>query len=641
MIRPLAFLSTPCLLFVMSMMMQADDAIRQDIVREAVAGVASSVVQIETVGGADRIDEMAVGTGPTTGLIIDAEGYLVSSSINFAHSPSGILVRLPDGQRLPARLIATDHHRKISLLKVEADAPFAVPEFVDPSQVRVGQWAIAVGRAFDADHANVAVGIISALGRVWGKALQTDAAVSPNNYGGPLINVRGEVLGLLVPMSPQSDDEVAGVEWYDSGIGFAVPADLVVQSVNRLKNGEDLHPGRIGMTLEKSVAMSDPAVVSSVLPNSPAEKAGLEKGDRIVRMDNKNITRAAEMKYALAASYADDVVSLLVRRGDRTVECEATLIAKLEPYRCPLLGILPSREKAAAPGAVVRLTLPNSPAKQAGLTPKDRVVSLDGEPISNAEDLRSRLARKKPGDKIALGVHDGTQRRDVDLSLAGSATTLPEKLPVPPIDPEAKPGREVGLTLPQWKNEVKAWLPKAYSQDRHHGLLLWLRSTTDGAASFDLWKKHADSRGLIVVHIEPSSKERWLPEEANLVREILKLSKKKFTIDPRRIVLGGQAGGGTLAYLVAAREREDLSGCALFDARLAGPRITDMPDKRFSLLIGRSDKGRLAERLDRLANLLREGGLPVIVLPRNGEPDRLTDHDAAAIARWIDLLDRI
>ena len=617
------------------------DAIPQKIVQEAVQKVAPTVVQIETVGGTDQVGDLAVGEGPTTGLVVDADGYIVSSSINFAHTPSGILVRLPDGRRLAAQLVATDHHRKIALLKVDSDVPLPAPTFADPKQIRVGQWAIAVGRAFDPGHANVAVGIISALDRVWGNALQTDAAVSPNNYGGPLINLRGQVLGLLVPMSPASDDEVAGVEWYDSGIGFAVPAELMLQAVSRLKAGKDLHAGRIGMTLKKSVAMSGPPIISSVLPNSPAEKAGLKKEDRIARIGKKNISRSSELIYQLAGRYADDPLELLVRRGDETLECHATLVAKLEPYRCPVLGVLPERRKDQVPGAALRLTLPETSAAQAKIVQGDRIVSLDGKPVTNADDLRSRIARKKPHDKVALEVLNGTQRRTIEIELGAASTSLPENLPAPAINPDAEPGREVTLALHERKNEIKAYLPKAYSVDVPHGLIVWMRSITDDQGKLDLWKQHADSRGLIVVLIEPSSTQHWLPGEADLARDVLRLCKKRFSLDPRRLVVGGQAGGGVLAYRTATRQRDVLSGCAVLDARLAGPQVTDRPDSRFNLLIGRSEQGRLAERLDRTANLMRKGGLPVIVLPRDGEPDRFTDDDAAAVTRWVDLLDQI
>ena len=98
-----------------------------------------------------------------------------------------------------------------------------MPELVPVDEIRVGQWAIAVGRSFRADRPNISVGIVSALGRMFGKVIQTDADVSTANYGGPLVDIRGRVYGVVVPMAPQATSEVAGAEWYDSGIGFAVP----------------------------------------------------------------------------------------------------------------------------------------------------------------------------------------------------------------------------------------------------------------------------------------------------------------------------------------------------------------------------------------------------------------------------------
>lgn len=613
----------------------------REAVREAVAKVAPSLVQIETVGGTAEIDGLAVGTGPTTGLVVDANGYVASSSIHFAHRPSGILVRFPDGRRQPAQLVATDHNRKIALLKVEVESTLPVPAFAQTDSVRVGQWAIAAGRAFDVERPNVAVGIISALNRVWGKALQTDAAVSPNNYGGPLLNLRGEVIGLLVPMSPMSDDEVAGVEWYDSGIGFAVPSDGLLQTVERLKAGRDLHAGRLGVTFAKSVAMSEPPVVSSVLPNSPAEKAGLGKGDRIVRVGDTAVARLAEIRYELARRYAGDTIAMLVRRGEETIRCEATLVATLEPYRCPVLGVLPQRGTTQGEGVLVRLVLPGSPAAEAKIVPGERIVALDDQPVSGADDLRNRIARHKPGDKVALDVAGEQHRRKLELTLAAIATTLPDDLPTPPIDPEAAPGRAISLNLPEWKNQVTAYLPKGYSSDNRYGCLVWMRAITDDKGDLGLWKSHADNRGLIIVLVEPSSAERWLPGETELARAVLRLSKQRFSLDSERVVVGGQAGGGTLAHRVAALERDELRGCIVFDARLAGPQITDRPDSRFSLLIGRSDKSTLAERLEGDLGLMRKAGLPVVVVRRDGAADRLTGGDMAAVARWIDLLDQI
>ena len=108
----------------------------------------------------------------------------------------------------------------------------------------VGQWAIAIGRTFAADQTNISVGVISALNRIWGKAIQTDAKVSPNNYGGALTDIRGRVYGVLAPLSPNNQNALAGTEWYDSGIGFAVPLEDIYARLDHLKSGKDLKPGR-------------------------------------------------------------------------------------------------------------------------------------------------------------------------------------------------------------------------------------------------------------------------------------------------------------------------------------------------------------------------------------------------------------
>ncbi len=641
MIRPL--LVTALLLLLVSSPAAAGnfDPSLQAPVRDAVARVAPCVVQIETVGGAAEIGGLAVPTGPTTGLVIDREGYVLSSSINFAHAPSGILVRLSGGQRRAARLVATDHQLKVSLLKLEGNEPAAAASLALSEKPRVGQWAIAVGKAFDVEQPNVAVGIISAVQRVWGKAVQTDAAVSPNNYGGPLIDLKGNVLGLLVPMSPMSDDEVAGVEWYDSGIGFAVSSDRLLTAVSRLRSGKDLRAGLLGVVFEKSVAMSGPAVVRAVHPNGPAEKAGLKKGDRIVRVGDRTVARASELKYELAARYAGDPFDMLVRRGEETLECKATLADHLEPYRCPVLGILPERKSGKMPGVAVRASVPDSPAAKGGIVAGDRIVSLDGQAMADSGELRSRLSRRKAGETVTLEIVRENDRRKLEAVLAPSATTLPDNLPVRSLDPEATAGQTVSLALPQWKNKIEAYLPKAYSEKVPHGLLVWLRSPTDKPSDLEHWQEHADGRGVIVVLVEPSDNRRWLPSEQELVRDVLRLCRSRFSLAPRRIVVGGRAGGGTLAYRTATREREELSGCVTFDARLAGSPILDAPENRFGLLIGHAEKGRLVKYSAQVAESLRKGGLPVIVVSYPGQSGALTGHDYAAILRWLDLLDQI
>ncbi len=139
------------------------------------------------------------------------------------------------------------------LLKATGASDLAVPEFVPAAEIRVGQWAVAVGRTFRPDRTNVSVGIVSATDRMFGKVLQTDADVSMANYGGPLVDIRGRVLGVIVPMAPQATSEVAGVEWYDSGIGFAVPLAAITDRLEMMKRGDDQHAGMLGIGLAPKI----------------------------------------------------------------------------------------------------------------------------------------------------------------------------------------------------------------------------------------------------------------------------------------------------------------------------------------------------------------------------------------------------
>ncbi len=300
------------------------ELLEQQAFRAAVDRVAPSVVRIETVGGRERVGKVLFGAGPTTGLVVDEKGYIVSSAFNFLHRPTSILVRLPGGLLKPAELVATDHNRMLVLLKIEPEGPLPVPEIAPHHEMRVGQWVIAVGRTFEADKPNMAVGILSATRRVWGTAIQTDVAVSPNNYGGPLVDIRGRVLGVLVPLSPHSADELAGHQWYDSGIAFAIPAEHILKTLPRLRKG-DLHGGVIGVAFkDKNLSIGEP-VIAACLPDLPAAKSGLKPGDRIVELDGHRIARIADVKQQLHQHYAGDRVRIVVLRGDKRIERQVQL----------------------------------------------------------------------------------------------------------------------------------------------------------------------------------------------------------------------------------------------------------------------------------------------------------------------------
>ncbi len=325
------------------------DVLEQQALSAAADRVAASVVRIETIGGLERVDKVLFGAGPTTGLVVDAKGYIISSAFNFVNKPASILVRMPDGSRKPAKLVARDHSRMFVLLKIEPDHPLAVPEVAPASEMRVGQWCIAMGRTFEDSRPNIAVGIVSAVGRIWGKAIQTDAPISPNNYGGPLVDIRGRAMGLLVPLSQQSAEEIAGMEWYDSGIGFAIPLETIQTVLPRLRKGEDLFAGVAGVFMESKNLYTGDTKLASCRPNSPAAKAGFKGGDRIIEIGGHKVNRTAEVRQEIGRRYAGDKLHFVVVRGEKRIEADLELVAKLEPYCHGFLGILPN--EAAMPKA--------------------------------------------------------------------------------------------------------------------------------------------------------------------------------------------------------------------------------------------------------------------------------------------------
>ncbi len=320
----------------------ADDLPRleEQAIQAAAARVADSLVQIQCVGGRQRVEGMSLGDGPGTGLIVSPDGLILTSRFHFAREPNAILVTLSDGDRLPARLVATDRSRGLVLLKVDLPAkntPLRVPASASVASADPGAWALAVGRTFNPAEVNVSVGVISATNRIWGKAIQTDAKISPSNYGGALVDIYGRVWGLLVPLSPDRDGKVAGAAWYDSGIGFAIPYETIRKILPRLARGEDLDSGFLGISLvnEQNIFGMVPQI-QQVHPDSPAAEAGLQKGDRIVAVDRQAVGNIAELKYQFKPHLAGDTVEILIDRegkqlGKKCILTNSSSIAWIKP----------------------------------------------------------------------------------------------------------------------------------------------------------------------------------------------------------------------------------------------------------------------------------------------------------------------
>jgi serine protease Do len=626
------------------------EGLEETAMRAAVATVAPSVVRIDTVGGLEKVGDVLVSTGPTTGLVVSDDGYIVSSAFNFIQQPSSILVTLPGGQRAAAKIIARDHARMLVLLKVNSPETLPVPIAVPRSEVSVGQWSIAVGRTFDQPEPNLSVGVISATNRVWGKAIQTDAKISPSNYGGPLIDIHGRVLGVLVPLSPQGQgNEVAGAEWYNSGIGFAIPLAEINARLEMLKGGKDLHPGLLGVSLKPGDIYSLPAEVAASQPGSPAYKAGVKAGDTIVEIDGQKIVRQAQLRHALGARYAGDKVALVLKRGDTTVNASVELIDRLDPYSHPFLGILPLRDSAAS-GVTVRYVYPGSPAAEAGIKPGDKIVAIGDLPVTDASYLRTSVANLEPKKKTTLKLDRGGETLVVELLPAKLPTEIPGELPPAIANAPAPPAPApttgiVEVKLPEETNDCFAFVPQNYHPSVPHGLLLVLSAPgpIDRAAFEAKWKPVAEKHGLVVLAPQSAKAEKWEPTEAEFIRKTLDDAIGHYNIDASRIASYGYQTGGTMAFLVGLANTDRVRAIAAIDA--APPARTKLPENdpvnRVAFFLGTAEKSATAPQIKAATAKLEAAKFPVTQKALGEQPRDLAADELLEFGRWIDALDRI
>lgn len=327
---------------------------QQTVFGAALEAVAPSIVKIETIGGALPVEVNPEGIaaprparpgfrqadGPTTGVVWTADGTILTSSFNFVRDPAIITVTLHDGRRFVARLVARDRPGRLALLKIDCD-DLPVPRRVSPADLRPGQWALAAGFGYGSRTPALSVGNLSALHRMSGTAVQTDAKISPANYGGPLFDIEGRVIGICVPRAGDGgEDEIAGVEWYDSGTGFAVHVDFIELRLPRLRKGSDLQRGLMGIVVDRR----DPVVGSPDNPSptgdrrrglairseprGPAADAGLRAGDQILEVNGDRIERWIDLRRALARRAAGDSLLVKYRRGETVATTRLTLVSE-------------------------------------------------------------------------------------------------------------------------------------------------------------------------------------------------------------------------------------------------------------------------------------------------------------------------
>ena len=557
-------------------------------VQSAAKLLSPSVLKLERVGARGRIDGVPFSPTAGTALVIDSDGWLLTSYCFVADQPTAILVTLPTGKKVAAQHVSTDFARNLALLKVGSDEKLIVPEFVQRRKLQVGQTAVALGRTLDASVPQVSVGMISATNRIWGKAVQTDAKVSLANFGGPLVDLKGQVIGILTPLSTRGDGPLAGIDWYDSGIGFAVPVNEVLARFDSLKQGVGSKPGILGVNFKSGNLYEESVEVAFCLGSSPAASAGLKIGDEIIECQDQTVNRLAQLKHAIGPMYAGDLVTLKVRRAEtsdakgespnyQTLQLSFKLAETLPPFLPVGIGLatqtikVPETEGKSelTSRLILRYVESDGPAAQVGLRPGDQLLSIGRfNQVNEASQIRLALASVPDGETLKIKFRRGNEDQSVDVDVKRRTTAVPETLPVAKLEPGDSD--VVDVVLPEDTNPCYAIIPPKTAQKNAltPGVLLWLPESGkhDRDESVKRWKKVTRDQNMIVVVLASEKDRQWdLQEVETAIRAVASLKKMK-EFDANRVVIGGTGNGGTLASLVAHRTPDRFQGLVLQDA---------------------------------------------------------------------------
>jgi serine protease Do len=363
----------------------------------------------------------APGRGATalgSGFIIDPSGYVVTNN-HVVDDATGIEVTLTTGKTYPAKLVGTDKKTDLALLKIESDEPLPAVSFGDSDALKVGDWVMAVGNPFGLGG-SVTAGIVSARGRdlhagPFDDFLQIDASINQGNSGGPTFSMAGEVIGINTAIASPNGGSV--------GIGFAVPSNLAKPVIAALREHGSVERGWLGVQIQEvtpeiaaAVGLEKPAgaIVSQVLPDSPAAKGGLKQGDVILGFGGSAIGEMRDLPRVVAATNAGEKVDVEIWR-DRKEHSVSIKIDKLqesdevaandeaptptrpggesvEPLGLELAALTPDLRQQLGiaddvDGVLVMDVAAEGPAAEQGLQPGDVIQQVGSEPVTTPEQV--------------------------------------------------------------------------------------------------------------------------------------------------------------------------------------------------------------------------------------------------------------
>ena len=361
----------------------------------------------------DQSREQPRGVG--SGFVLTSDGLILTNA-HVVEGADDVIVTLTDKREFKAKIIGSDKRSDVALVKIEASGLSAV-RIGDVNRLKVGEWVMAIGSPFGLDN-SVTAGIVSAKQRDTGEFLpfiQTDVAINPGNSGGPLINMRGEVVGINSQIYSRSGGFM--------GISFSIPIDEAIRVSDQLRSQGRVSRGRIGVTIDqvsKEVAESlglgknTGALVKAVEPGSPADKAGVEPGDVITKLDGRVIEKSMDLPRFVAATKPGTRSALTVFRRGASKELQVTIgeieAEKVEAKAAPVAP--KSKPSAVAQGwglslselseaqrrdlkvkSGVAVDAATDAAAKAGLAEGDVILQMDSVEVSSVKEVEAILAK--------------------------------------------------------------------------------------------------------------------------------------------------------------------------------------------------------------------------------------------------------
>ncbi len=364
-----------------------------------------------------------------SGVIVSADGYIITNNHVIAKADE-IKVLLNDKREFTGKIVGTDPKTDLAVIKINATGLPSIP-WGDSDKLEVGEYVLAIGNPF-ALNSTVTLGIVSAVGRAnvgiadYEDFIQTDAAINPGNSGGALVNARGELVGINTAIFSRSGGYM--------GIGFAVPANMARTVMDSLIKSGKVVRGWLGVSIQEvtpdlakqfGLAEAKGALVSEVLPDSPAAAAGLKSGDVILGFNGKRIDSPGTLRNTVAATAVGTKVKLEVWRDKKTVTAEAKITEQPKEIaeageesaagngaQTALAGV---EVRAITPdiasqlnlpkgtsGVVVSSVAPGSAADAAGLQPGDVITEIGRDPIRNLADFKRASGKLKKKESVLI-----------------------------------------------------------------------------------------------------------------------------------------------------------------------------------------------------------------------------------------------